>query len=188
MDPVRILLDSAGPKMDKAVDHFREELQAIRSGRASTALVEGLEIEVYGQRMPLKSLATLSTPDARTIAITPWDRSNMPAIEKTIRESQSLGLTPNNDGATIRLNIPPLTEERRREIAKSVGDKAEQCHISIRNIRHDILQEVRKLEKEKQATQDDSKFAEETLNKKIDHYRKVIEEIQKAKEAELMEV
>lgn len=188
MDPVRPLLDSAGPKMDKAIQHFRDELQSIRSGRASTSLVEGLEVEVYGQRMPLKSLATLNTPDARTIAITPWDRANLPMVEKAIRDSQSLGLNPNNDGATIRLNIPPLTEERRRDIAKSVGDRAEQCHISIRNIRHDILGDVRKLEKAKQATQDDSKYAEGELNKKIDHYRKVIEEIQKAKEQELMEV
>jgi ribosome recycling factor len=188
MDPVRQSLASAAPKMDKAVDHFREELKAIRSGRASTALVENLDIEVYGQKMPLKSIATLSTPDARTIAITPWDRSNMAPIEKTIRETQSLGLNPSNDGATIRLNIPPLTEERRKEIAKSVGEKAEQCHISIRNIRHDILSDVRKLEKEKQATQDDVKFAEAELNKKIETYRKQVEEIQKAKEAELLEV
>jgi ribosome recycling factor len=138
--------------------------------------------------MQLKTIATISTPDARSIQITPWDRGNLQAIEKAIRESQSLGLTPNNDGANIRLNIPAMTEERRHEVVKTLGDKIEQCHIALRNIRHDILGEVRRLEKDKQATQDDAKYAEEQLNKKIDKYRGIIAEIEQAKTKEIMEV
>ncbi|HSH31751.1 MAG TPA: ribosome recycling factor [Candidatus Saccharimonadales bacterium] len=185
---VRPLVAAADPKMDKALEHFSEELKGLRTGRASTALVEGLMVESYGQKLPFKQVASINTPDARTIAITPWDRSVLPAIEKVIRETQSLGLNPNNDGATIRLNIPPLTEERRRDLVKALGDKAEACHIALRNIRHDVLGEVKKLEKDKQATQDDVKFAETELNKKIDQYRARIDLIEKAKAAEIMQV
>lgn len=185
---VRETIEAVNSKMDKAVEHLREELRSVRTGRASTSLVEGLTVEVYGQPTPLKQVATLNTPDARTIAITPWDPSNLAMIEKAIRDSQSLGLTPNNDGHTIRLNIPPLTEERRREIAKTVGEKVEQCHISLRNLRHETLDAVKKLERDKQATQDDVKFAEAELNKKIDKYRLTIDEVAKAKEKEILEV
>jgi ribosome recycling factor len=103
---VQEALESAGPKMQKAVEHLRDELRGIRTGRASTGVVEGLNVEVYGQPMVLKQIATIGTPDSRTIAITPWDRGNLASIEKAIREAQSLGLSPNNDGQTIRLNIP----------------------------------------------------------------------------------
>jgi ribosome recycling factor len=138
--------------------------------------------------MQVKQLATIGTPDARTIAITPWDRNALPVIEKAIRESQSLGLTPNNDGINIRLNIPPLTEERRRDIVKSLGEKIEQCRIALRNIRHEILNEVKKLEKDKDATADDVKFAEQQLNKKIEEFQAKIEAVEKAKEAEIMQI
>jgi ribosome recycling factor len=185
---VNDILKQADPKMDKAIEYLREELRSIRTGRASTTLVDSLVVAVYGQPMQLKTIATISTPDARSIQITPWDRGNLQAIEKAIRESQSLGLTPNNDGANIRLNIPAMTEERRHEVVKTLGDKIEQCHIALRNIRHDILGEVRRLEKDKQATQDDAKYAEEQLNKKIDKYRGIIAEIEQAKTKEIMEV
>jgi ribosome recycling factor len=185
---VNDILKQADPKMDKAIEYLREELRSIRTGRASTTLVDSLVVAVYGQPMQLKTIATISTPDARSIQITPWDRGNLQAIEKAIRESQSLGLTPNNDGANIRLNIPAMTEERRHEVVKTLGDKIEQCHIALRNIRHDIVGEVRRLEKDKQATQDDAKYAEEQLNKKIDKYRGIIAEIEQAKTKEIMEV
>lgn len=185
---VRDVIGSADAKMQKAVEHLQDELRSVRTGRATTALVDGLTVDVYGQAMPLKSLATISTPDARTITITPWDRSNLAPVEKVIRETQSLGLTPNNDGTNIRLNIPPLTEERRREIVKTVGEKVEGAHIAMRNIRHELLDEVKKLERDKQATQDDVKFAENELNKKIDQFREKVSEVQKAKEKEVMEV
>ncbi len=182
------LVKSADPKMQKAIDHLQDEMSALRTGRASVGMVDGLVVEYYGQSLPLKQLATIGTPDARTIAITPWDRNAMDPIEKAIRESQALGLTPNNDGHNIRLNIPPMTEERRRDVVKQLGEKIENSRISLRNIRHEVLNEVKKLEKDKQATQDDVKFAEQELNKKIDEYHKRIEELEKAKTAEIMQV
>lgn len=186
---VRELLASANPKMDKALDHLQQDLATLRTGRASIVMVEGVMVEQFGQTQPLKSVASLSTPDARTIAITPWDKSLVPVIEKVIREMQSLtGLNPNNDGNIIRLSIPQMTEERRREIVKTLKDKLELCHIALRNIRHDVLADVKKLEKDKQATQDDVKYAETELNKKIDQYREKIDQIARAKEAEIMAV
>lgn len=184
----KALLDSAGPRMDKALEHLNEELKQIRTGRASTALVEGLVIDLYGQHLPIKQLATLNTPDAHTIAITPWDPNAMAAIEKTIRETQSLGLSPSNDGRVIRLNVPPLTEERRRELVKTMGEKIEQCHIAMRNIRREIFDEIRALEKTKQATQDEIRYAEEQLNKKIEQYREKTEAIRDIKEKEILSV
>lgn len=185
---VRELVNSADPKMDKAIDHLGEELKSLRTGRASTALVDVLDIEYYGTIQPLKALATLSTPDARTIAITPFDRGAMAAVEKAIRESQALGLNPSNDGGTIRLNIPAMTEDRRREVVKVLGQKIEDCRIALRAIRHDVLKDVQRLEKDKQATQDDVKFAEAELNKKIDSYQQKIVIIEAAKTKEIMEV
>ncbi len=174
--------------MDKALDHLQDELRGLRTGRASTALVEGIVVEQYGQNMALKQVATLSTPDARTIQITPWDPTMLPVIEKAIRESQSLGLNPNNDGSVIRINLPPLNEETRRNLVKALGDKLEQCQIAIRNIRRELMDEVKKLEASKSATQDDVKRAETDLNKKIDEYRDKIKNIEEAKTKEIMEV
>ena len=185
---VNDLLKQAEPKMDKAVAHLEDELKSLRTGRATTALVDGLTVEVYGQAQPLKALATLASPDAHTIAITPWDPNAMTSIEKAIRDSQSLGLNPSNDGRVIRLNVPPLTEERRREIVKALNDKVESCHVVIRNIRHDVLNEVKRLEKDKQASRDDVRYAEEQLNKKIDHYRQITDQLRQAKEKDIMEV
>lgn len=184
----RELISGADTKMDKALDFLREELSSLRTGRASVVMVDGLSIDYYGQTMQLKTLATIGTPDARTIAITPWDRNALEPIEKAIRDSQSLGLVPNNDGHTIRLTIPAMTEERRREVVKQLGEKVEACNITLRNIRHEILNDVKKLEKDKQATQDDVKFAEAELNKKIDTHRAKIDEVEKAKTVEIMQV
>ena len=185
---VRALVDAANPKMDKALEHLAEELGSLRTGRASTALVDNIMVEYYGMHQPLKAVATINTPDARTIAITPWDKGAMGPIEKAIRETSSLGLNPNNDGSVIRLNIPSLTEERRREIVKAVGVKVEECRIALRNVRHDVLKEVQRLVKEKELQRDDEIFAEAELNKKIDQYQKKIEELETAKTKELMEV
>lgn len=184
----RELVNSAEPKMAKAIEHMREDLNSLRTGRASVAMADGIAVDYYGQPMQLRQLATIGTPDAKTIAITPWDRNALDPIEKAIRETQSLGLTPNNDGHTIRLNIPAMTEERRRDVVKQLGEKVEACHISLRNIRHEVLNDVKKLEKEKLATQDDLKFAESELNKKVDTFRAIIAEIESAKTAEIMQV
>jgi ribosome recycling factor len=185
---VRAIVDSVDPKMEKALAHLGEELSSLRTGRATVGLVDGIVVDYYGTPQPLRAIASIGTPDAKTIAITPWDKAAMAPIEKAIRETQSLGLNPMNDGNVIRLNIPPLTEERRREIVKSLGTKVEDCRIVMRNVRHDILKEVQKLEKAKEATQDDVKFAETELNKKIEQFQKRIEELEAAKTKELMEI
>jgi ribosome recycling factor len=174
--------------MQKAVDHLAEELKSLRTGRASTALVENLTVEQYGQATLLKAVATITTPDAHTIAISPWDKNLVAPIEKMLRENQSLGLNPSSDGNVVRLNVPPMTEERRREIVKELGTKVEQCHVSMRNVRHEALNDARRLEKDKQASQDDVKWAENELGKKIDSYKQKVDEIAKAKEAEIMAV
>src|SRR5437899_10632274 len=122
---VRNLVDSADPKMEKAIEHLSTELGGLRTGRASVALVDMILVDYYGAKQPLKAVASINTPDARTIAIAPWDRNALEPIEKALRETASLGLNPNNDGSVIRLNIPSITEERRREIAKSVDGKDE---------------------------------------------------------------
>jgi len=185
---IRPLVDGAGPKMEKAVAHFAEDLKSLRTGRASVALLDGVMVEVYGVVQPLKAVASVNTPDARTIAVTPWDKTALPVIEKAIRENQALGLNPSNDGNTIRMSIPPLTEERRKEIVKSLGGKVEDCRIALRNVRHDVLNEAKRLEKAKEATSDDVKFAETELNKKIDQFQRKIDELEAAKAVEIMEV
>lgn len=185
---VRALVDAADPKMDKALEHLAEELGSLRTGRASSALVDNIVVEYYGMTQPLKAVASINTPDGRTIAITPWDKGAMTAIEKAIRDTPSLGLNPNNDGSTIRLNIPMLTEERRRDIVKTLGGKVEECRIALRNVRHDVLKEVQRMVKDKELTRDDETFAEAELNKKIDQYQRKIEELEAAKTKELMEV
>jgi ribosome recycling factor len=185
---VRPIIEGTTPKMEKAIGHLAEEMNSLRTGRATTALVDNLMVESYGVTQPLKAIASINTPDSRTIAISPWDKGVLPVIEKAIRENQSLGLNPSNDGAVIRLNIPALTEDRRREIVKSLGAKIEDCRIALRNIRQDALREVKRLEKDKQVTQDDVKFAEAELNKKIDLFQKKIEELEAIKTQEIMSV
>jgi ribosome recycling factor len=185
---IRPLVDSAGPKMDKAIEHFTEELKTLRTGRASVAMLDGVMLEYYGAVQPLKAVASINTPDGRSIAVTPWDKGALGPIEKAIRENQTLGLNPSNDGNVIRISIPPMTEERRREVVKMLGAKVEECRIALRNVRHDILNEVKKLEKAKEATTDDVRFAEAELNKKIEQYQKKIEELEAAKTKEIMEV
>lgn len=185
---IRTLVESADPKMQKAIEHFGEDLKSLRTGRASVAMLDSVMVEMYGVPQPLKAVASVTTPDARSLAVTPWDKTALPVIEKAIRENQALGLNPSNDGNVVRMNIPPLTEERRKEIVKSLGGKVEDCRIALRNIRHDILNEVKRFEKSKEATPDDVKFAESELNKMIEKFQKKIEELEAAKAKEIMEV
>ncbi len=182
------VVKQADPRMEKALQHLEEELRSLRVGRAQTALVENLTVEQYGQTMILKAVATITTPDAHTITISPWDKSMVAAIEKVLRENQALGLNPSSDGNVVRLNVPSMTEDRRRDIAKELGVKIENCQIVLRQIRHDILGEVKRLEKNGEATVDDMRFAEQELTKKIDIYKKKVDELAKAKEAEIMQV
>ena len=173
--------------MQKALQFTAQELTKIRAGKASPAMVDGLRVDYYGNPTPLSQVANVSTPDNRTILIKPWEKPMLAEITKAIRNSD-LSLNPQQEADAVRLNIPPLTEERRKEIVKSLGSKVEDCRIALRNIRHDVLGEVKKLEKAKEATSDDVKFAEAELNKKIDQYQRKIEEIEAAKAKEIMEV
>jgi ribosome recycling factor len=188
MESIPQLVKSAAPRMDKAAAHLEEDLRSLRTGRATTALVENLTVEQYGAGTPLKAVATITTPDAHTIAISPWDKNLVAPIEKMLRETQSLGLNPSSDGNVVRLSVPPMTEERRREIVKDLGVKVEQSNIALRQIRHDILNEVKKREKDKQATQDDVKYAEGELTKLLASYKQRIDELARAKETAIMTV
>lgn len=174
-------------KMKKSVEILGKDLAAIRTGRASPSLVEHLVVDYYGTSTPLNQLATISVPEARMITIQPWDRQAMGAIEKAILKSD-LGLNPNNDGALIRLPIPPLTEERRRDLVKVVRKRIEEGKIAVRNVRRDGIEALRSLEKDKKISQDDLRRATERLQKITDGYVVETDKLGAKKEAELMEV
>lgn len=181
-------LKQAESKFNDAIEHLQSELAGVRSGRASSGLVDSIRVEVYGQSMPLKSIATISTPDAKTIQIQPWDQSNLPFIEKAISENQNLGLTPNNDGRVIRISLPALSEETRTQLTKVVKEKAESANVSMRNARHESLNSAKAKEKTKELTQDQIVKLQKDLDKLIDDYQKKVQEIAAAKEQELMSV
>ena len=174
-------------RMEKAISAMNQELNAIRTGRANPSLVELLPIEYYGTQTPLQELAGISVPESRSLLIRPYDPSSLKNIEKAILKSD-LGLTPNNDGENIRLVLPTPTEDRRRELVKGVGVKAEEARISIRNIRRDSIRNLRDFEEEKMITEDDLHRGEEKVQKITDNYTNKIEEICERKESEIMEV
>ena len=180
------LLDAAD-RMEKALDALRRDLGTVRTGRASPALVEHMHVDYYGTPTPLNQLATISTPEARLIVIQPWDRGSIGAVEKAILKSD-LGLNPNNDGTVIRLAIPQLTEERRREIAKQVRKRVEDARIAVRNIRRDCHDQIRRLEHDHQISQDDLHRAETDLQKLTDDHVKEIDRIGHEKEEEVLAV
>ena len=159
----------------------------MRTGRASSNLVENLDVEYYGNSTPLNQLSSISVPEARTIVIQPWDKESLQEIEKSILKSD-LGLTPNSDGAIIRINVPELTEERRREMVKLVGTLVEEGHVAIRNIRRDSLGKIRTLDKDKEISQDDGRRAQQELQNVTDSFISEMDSIKSQKEKELMEV
>jgi ribosome recycling factor len=179
--------DEATHKMDQTVEHFRKDLSAIRTGRASLAIMEPLMVDCYGSRMPISQVATMNVPDAQTITIQPWDMGLIGAIEKAVLKSD-LGLTPNNDGKMLRLGIPPLNEERRRQLAKTVKKRAEEAKVAIRNIRRDGNESLKRLEKDAHISEDETKRAQDEVQKITDSYIKKIDEILSRKEEEIMEV
>jgi ribosome recycling factor len=180
-------LTEAESRMKVAVRVFDEDLAAIRTGRASPALVEKLSVDYYGTPTPLIQLATISVPEPRLLAIRPFDPASIREIERAIQASE-LGLTPSNDGKLIRLNIPTLTEERRHELVRIVRNRAEEARVANRNVRRDTLNDMREFEREKIISKDDLKRGEEELQKLTDHYIEQINEICKRKEAEVLEV
>jgi ribosome recycling factor len=174
-------------RMRKALEVTRSDYAGVRTGRASTALVDRLHVDAYGSSVPLKQVATVSTPDARTLQITAFDRSTIGSIRKAI-ETSDLGLTPNIDGSNIRLSIPPLNEERRRDLVKIVHKKAEEGKIAIRNVRHKSIDEIKLLLKDHKITEDENKRAGEQVQKLTDRYIKEIDTLTASKEKEIMEV
>ncbi len=184
---IKETLKEAEVKMMSAIQTLEEDLSGIRTGRASPALVERLHVEYYGMPTPLIQLATISAPEVRTLIIRPYDASTLRAIERAIQVSD-LGLTPNNDGKVIRLNIPPLTEERRRDLVKVVHARLEESRVAVRNVRRDLLKDMREFEHEKLISEDDLKRGEEELQKLTDQKIIQIDMIGERKQAEIMEV
>ena len=174
-------------RMHKCVEATRSEFASIRTGRASPALLDRIVVEAYGQSVPLKQVAGVSTPDSRTLLITAWDKGVVASIRKAVEKSD-LGLTPNVDGSAIRLAIPPLNEERRRELAKLVKKKAEDGRVAVRNVRHRAHDELKGQLKSHDITEDDNKRMQESLQKLTDRYVKEIDGLVAAKEKEIMEV
>ena len=179
--------NDAQTRMAKSVDALRHALQKVRTGRASTALVDHIKVNYYGSDMPLSQVASVAVSDARSLTITPWEKQMVGAVEKAILASD-LGLTPNTAGTTIRLNLPALTEERRRDLAKVVHGEGEDAKVAIRNIRRDAIQRVKELQKEKQISEDDERRAEDEIQKITDKAIKDVDDVVKAKEQELMAV
>ena len=181
------VLESTKQDMEKTTAAFRRELSHVRTGRASTALLEGITVDYYGSKTPLNQLATLSAPEASLLVVQPYDKSVLGAIEKAI-QSSDLGLNPLNDGKLIRIPIPPLTEERRRELVKHVRKLAEDFRVSVRNHRRDSLEMLKSLEKDKEITEDDRRLAAEKIEALTKEYIERLEKILKAKEGEIMAV
>ncbi len=181
------VLQDAELNMKKAVEALRHNLASIRTGRASSSLVDHLPVEAYDSVMPLNQLANVSVPEIRLIVIQPYDAATIRAIERAIQQSD-LGLTPQDDGRVVRLNLPPLTEERRRELLKVVRSRVEEVKVSVRNHRRDSMGDLRELEHEKMISEDDLHRAQDKLQELTDKYTKELDRVGEIKEAEVMEV
>jgi ribosome recycling factor len=181
------LIQDAVRRMDKSVENAHNEFNAIRTGRASAALLDRIDIDYYGQRTPLKQLATINVPNPRELTIQPFDPNSLKSIERAIQESE-LGLQPSNDGKIIRLPIPQLTEERRKELVKIVRQRAEEGRVAVRNVRRDVMHHLKDLVTNGEVGDDDERRAEERVQKLTDEHTSKIDELLKRKEAEIMEV
>jgi ribosome recycling factor len=181
------VLSDSEDRMKKTVEAVQRELAAVRTGHAHVGLVDHVRVEYYGSMMPVNQMATVAAPESRLLTIQPWDRGALSAIEKALMKSD-LGLTPTSDGQIIRLAIPPLTEARRKDLIKVVRTRIEDGRVAVRNVRRDALEHLRKLEHDKEISEDDQRKAQEQLQKLTDRYIAQIDERGKEKEAELMEV
>lgn len=184
---LKTLFDGEEMKMDKAIESFKVELATIRTGRAHVSLLDRVMVDYYGTPTPVNQVANVSAPEPRLLLVQPWEKSLLSAIEKAIQKSD-LGLSPNNDGVVIRLNIPQLTEERRHELVKTVNKRAEESKIAIRNIRRDANESIKKLGKDKTITEDDDKKVRTDMQKLTDKKITEIDEIKDRKEKEVMSV
>jgi ribosome recycling factor len=184
--PVQDILDDTRKQMEQSLDYYKNQISRIRTGRASTSLLDGVYVDYYGSSTPLNQIANVSTPDARTIVINPYDKSMIQAIEKAI-QTADLGFNPQSDGNIIRVPVPPLTEERRKEFVKLAKKYAEEGKVAIRNIRRDAMEELKKEEKNKVITEDDQKKGSDQLQKITDELISKLDKIVADKEKELLE-
>ena len=184
---VEDIIKDVEDRMLKSIRNLEKEFATIRTGRANPALFSGLRVSVYGSEMPLNQLATISCPEPRLVVIQPWDRNNLTAVEKAILKSD-LSLNPNNDGNLIRIQIPDLTEERRKEYVKLAKQKAEECRVSIRNVRRDANDMIKDLEKQKEISEDDSKAAVARIQKITDRFTEEVQKLTDNKEKEISHI
>jgi ribosome recycling factor len=184
---IKDLLKDAESRMQGAIHALQEDISSIRTGRAHPGLVEKLQVEYYGAPTPLIQLASIGVPEARSLLIKPFDPSTLKAIERAIMVSD-LNLTPNNDGKQIRLNLPPLTEDRRRDLVKHMHARLEEARVALRNIRRDVIKDMKDFESEKMISEDDLRRGEDDVQKLMDHFVAAIDKIGHAKEQEIMEV
>jgi ribosome recycling factor len=178
---------SSEDKMKKAIAALHQEFNTLRTGRASASLFDSIKVDYYGQKTPLSQVATISVPEARLVVIQPWDKSVLAEIEKAIQKSE-LSINPNNDGKVIRVSIPPLTEERRKELVKLAKNKAEQSRVTIRNVRRDANEEYKELQKDSKISEDESKRGIDEIQKMTDKFIEEINGVLEAKEKEILEV
>ena len=185
--PIKDIHASHEDRMKKAIEVLRREYAYLRAGRATTGLLDKIVVEYYGAQSPINQLANISIPEPRTIVIQPWDKKTLPVIEKAILKSD-LGMTPNNDGMVIRLVLPQLTQQRRQELTKVVHKFAEESRVAIRNLRRDANEALKKIEKDKTASEDEVKKAQEEIQKLTDKFIKEVDQVMAIKEKEIMEV
>ena len=181
------VLSDIDSRMDRSLDAFKRDLAQLRTGRATPSLIENVSVDYYGSATPLKQIASISAPDARAIVVQPWDKGSMREIEKSLQRSE-MGFNPSNDGNVITEPIPALTNERRQEMVKLLRRKAEDGKVSLRNVRRDGLETLRKMEKDKAISQDENRRAQDQLQKVTDGHSKQIDETASAKEAEILQV
>ena len=181
------LMGDAERRMQKAVEALRQDLAAIRTGRANSALVERINVDYYGSPTPINQVATISVPEARLLVIQPWDKKLLTDIEKAIQRSD-LGINPNNDGQVIRLNIPPMNEERRRDLVKTLHKKLDEHKVAVRNVRRDVQDKLRDREKKKEVSEDELKRSIDRLQKLTDRFVDEMDKVGKTKEQEILEV
>jgi ribosome recycling factor len=184
---IKEIIEDAKSRMEKSVESLRSQMSKVRTGRAHPSILDGVMVNYYGTDTPLKQLANITTEDSRTLALTVFDKSSSQAVEKAIMDSD-LGLNPASAGAVIRIPLPPLTEERRKDLVKIVRAEAEQGRVAVRNIRRDANGDIKELLKEKEITEDEERQAEDEIQKLTDKYVKQIDEALKAKEEDLMEI
>ena len=182
-----VILTDTNERMTKSIDALKRELSTLRTGRATPSLLDNINVDYYGTSTPLNQLASISAPDAQAIIIQPWDKGSILDIEKSLSTSD-LGFNPSNDGNQITVPIPPLTQERRLEIVRLLKKKIEDGKVSVRNVRRDSVERLRKLEKEKSISQDDSRRGQDQIQKSTDSYTKLIDDISKVKEDEITQV